>query len=101
MLASLKEVGQVPWRANIPLVVLSHGRKIAVDSPGITQEQAERVEDIWLQLQRELASRSSEGRLIVAPRSGHFVQSDEPQLVIDAIREVVVASRRSLTQMNP
>ena len=101
MLASLKEVGQVPWRANIPLVVLSHGRKIAVDSPGITQEQAERVEDIWLQLQRELASRSSEGRLIVAQRSGHFVQSDEPQLVIDAIREVVLASRRSLTQMNP
>lgn len=100
MLASLMEVGQAPWRANIPLVVLSHGRKIAVDSPGITQEQAQRVEEIWLQLQRELASRSSEGRLIVAQRSGHFVQSDEPQLVIDAIRDVVVASRGSMAQMN-
>ncbi len=96
MLASLKEVGQARWRANIPLVVLSHGRKIAADSPGITRDQAERVEDVWQQLQRELASRSSEGRLIVATRSGHFVQSDEPQLVIDAIREVVVASRGRL-----
>lgn len=101
MLASLAEVGQVPWRADIPLIVLSHGRKIAIDSPGITPDQADRVEEIWLQLQRELANRSSKGLLIVGQRSGHFVQSDEPQLVIDAIREVVVASRTSPAQVNP
>lgn len=93
MLASLKEVGAVPWHANIPLVVLSHGRNIVADAPGITAAQAARVEDIWRELQGELASRSSQGRLVVAQRSGHFVQSDEPQLVVDAIRDVVSAAR--------
>jgi len=95
MLASLEEVGQAHWRADIPLVVLSHGRKIANTAPGITDEQANRIEAAWLELQRDLARRSSQGRLVIAERSGHFVQNDEPALVIEAIRDVVVAARRT------
>jgi pimeloyl-ACP methyl ester carboxylesterase len=47
--------------------------------------------DIWLELQRELATRSPRGEQIVAKRSGHFVQIDEPQLVIDGIRRMVAS----------
>ena len=96
MLASLKEVGRANWRADIPLVVLSHGRRMtAHDAPGITDEQATRLDAVWSELQRDLANRSSQGRLVIARRSEHFVQTDEPALVIDAIREVVVAARRT------
>jgi pimeloyl-ACP methyl ester carboxylesterase len=52
------------------------------------------VETAWLDMQRELASRSSQGRLVVAQKSGHYVQAEEPELVISAIREVVAAVRR-------
>lgn len=96
MLASLKEVGEAHWRADIPLVVVSHGRKIADTAPGITAMQANGIEAAWLELQRELAARSSQGRLVIAQRSGHFVQTDEPELVIKAIRDVVVAARAHL-----
>ena len=95
MLASLKEVGQAHWRADIPLVVLSHGHKIADTSPDITGARANGIETAWLDLQRELASRSFQGRLVIAQRSGHYVQTDEPTLVIEAIRDVVVAARRA------
>jgi pimeloyl-ACP methyl ester carboxylesterase len=36
----------------------------------------------------ERAALSSKGKQIVAEQSGHFVQLDQPDLVIDAIREV-------------
>jgi pimeloyl-ACP methyl ester carboxylesterase len=93
MAASLDEVGQAKWRADIPLVVLSHGRPVAEAVPNITKEQAARVEASWLELQRDLAGRSSHGRLLIAERSGHYLHVEEPELVIRAIREVVAAAR--------
>jgi pimeloyl-ACP methyl ester carboxylesterase len=44
--------------------------------------------------QRRLATLSSSGRHIVAERSGHWVQFDEPQLIIEAIRELLNANAR-------
>ena len=78
MAASLVEVGAAKWRADIPLVVLTHGQKVANAVPNITDEQAARIEVAWLELQRELVSRSSEGRLVIAEKSGHYVQVEAP-----------------------
>jgi pimeloyl-ACP methyl ester carboxylesterase len=94
MLASLEQVAQEKWRANIPLIVISHGRPIADVLPNITSEQVARIEAVWLELQRELVSRSSQGRLVVAEKSGHYIHVEQPELVIQAIREVVDATRR-------
>ena len=46
-------------------------------------------------LQRELASRSSQGRLTVAGKSGHYVDVEEPGLVIQAIRDGVATGRNT------
>lgn len=35
-----------------------------------------------------------EGRETVAEKSGHPIQLDQPELVVDAIRQVVEAARR-------
>ena len=48
---------------------------------------------IWQDLHRELATRSPQGEVVVAIGSGHYIQNDEPQLVIDAIRRVVARAR--------
>jgi len=42
---------------------------------------------------RELAGLSSKGRHIVASRSGHWIQFDEPDLVVAAVRDLVGAWR--------
>jgi pimeloyl-ACP methyl ester carboxylesterase len=42
-----------------------------------------------------LARMSSHGRHVVASKSGHWVPFDEPELVVDAIREVVETSRQA------
>jgi pimeloyl-ACP methyl ester carboxylesterase len=72
----------------MPLVVLAHGRP---EDPGAAfVEQEERL---WRQLQRELAQLVPGGRLVVATESGHNIQDEQPELVLDAIRDVVLAVR--------
>jgi pimeloyl-ACP methyl ester carboxylesterase len=73
----------------IPLVVLAHGRP-EPSPPGWPGEEVERL---WQQLQRELAQLVPGGRLVIATESGHNIQDDQPELVLDAIRDVVLAVR--------
>jgi pimeloyl-ACP methyl ester carboxylesterase len=48
---------------------------------------------VWRQLQRELAQLVPRGRLVIATQSGHNIQDEQPELVLDAIRNVVQAVR--------
>jgi pimeloyl-ACP methyl ester carboxylesterase len=75
----------------LPLIVLSHGQPMAM--PGLTDTVNQTYEQLWQELQAELAALSSRGRLAVAQDSGHYLQLEQPQLVIDAIAEVVTAAR--------
>jgi pimeloyl-ACP methyl ester carboxylesterase len=71
----------------MPLVVLAHGHP-EPDTPFVELE-----EPFWRQLQRELARLVPGGRLVVATESGHDIQHEQPELVLDAIRDVVLAVR--------
>ena len=77
---------------SLPLVVLSHGRAPwPSDLPaGVTA----RLERVWGALQDQLARLSSDSVRVIARSSGHFVQLDQPQLVIAAVQQVVEAARR-------
>jgi len=63
---------------DIPLVVLSASNS----SPSRMEEH------------EALAHLSSRGKHIVASKSSHWIQFDEPELVVEAIREVVESVRR-------
>jgi pimeloyl-ACP methyl ester carboxylesterase len=76
---------------DLPLVVLSHDEPMAM--PGLSDEANQTYEQPWQDLQAELAGLSSQGKLMVAEGSGHYIQLERPQLVIDAIAEVVTAAR--------
>jgi len=80
------------WRSTIPLVVLTHGRTPSLP-PG-REAQTQGLEKAWLDLQRELATRSPASTHIIATTSGHYIQRDEPSLVIDAVRRVLADSGR-------
>lgn len=71
-----------PLLGEKPLVVLTRGR----------QEEASGEEalaqEIWMDLQKELAAGSTNSTQIIATQSGHFIQADQPGLVVEAIRKV-------------
>ena len=45
-------------------------------------------------MQSELAALSSNSKQVITKQSEHFIQLQQPELVIDAIREVVTANRK-------
>jgi pimeloyl-ACP methyl ester carboxylesterase len=72
----------------VPLIVLKHG--ISFDPGG---EPVPSIERLWGRLQEASAKLSPEGRVVVAEQSHHRIAEDQPELVADAIREVVEAAR--------
>jgi pimeloyl-ACP methyl ester carboxylesterase len=72
----------------MPLVVLARGRPEDPDAAFVEQD-----ERLWRQLQRELVHSIPGGRLVVATNSGHDIQHEQPELVLDAIGDVVQAVR--------
>ena len=93
LIQSSAQVRAVGTLGSTPLVVLTAGRRAA--APFFTSPQiAARLEQFWGELQDDLPSLSSNSTHVIAQLSGHCIQCDEPQLVVDAIRQLVGASRR-------
>jgi pimeloyl-ACP methyl ester carboxylesterase len=82
--AGAAQVLAAPPFPPVPLVVLTHGVPI-LPPP---------LEGPWQQLQAAQSQLSPFGRLIVARGAGHFIQDDQPRLVVRAIVEVVALARR-------
>jgi pimeloyl-ACP methyl ester carboxylesterase len=72
----------------MPLIVLTRG------IPDEEGPNAKEMEEEHRRDHASVATMSRDGKLVVATRSGHHVQLDEPELVIGSIREVVAASRK-------
>jgi pimeloyl-ACP methyl ester carboxylesterase len=77
----------------MPLTVLSKGRPFAMP-PDTAPGLPEAIERAWGTAQIDLARLAPGARHVVARASGHYVQQDQPELVIDAVRRVVTAVRR-------
>ena len=52
-------------------------------------EAGPQLHEIWQDLQRDLANLSSDSVYSVVESSGHFIQRDRPEVVVDAIRRVL------------
>ena len=84
----IEQIRQTKSFPDIPLIVLSAGKP----DFDITQEVVEKLQA----LHADLANESPQGVHIVAQESGHAIQLDKPELVVDAIRKVVEEARCSV-----
>jgi len=75
---------------DLPLTVLTAGRMAAV---GVDSAAARSLHDEWVAMHREIATRSSRGRWILAERSAHYIQRDQPDLVVQSVREMLDSVR--------
>lgn len=72
---------------NLPLVVLTVPRKERADDFPV--ELSAQFDQIWVQLNTELAQLSSNSAHVLVEDSSHFIQHDRPDLVINAILQVL------------
>lgn len=82
------QVRAMPFPAEIPLAVLTAGmhldpRDFPLDFP------IDRAQKIWEQLQAELTFLSHTSSHRVIPGCGHYLALERPDLVVEAIREIV------------
>lgn len=76
----LEAMGGPGALGDLPLVVITHEKPF----PGF----AGLLEPGWQEGQRRLAALSTRGRLVVARKSSHMIQAEEPELVLEAVEQV-------------
>ncbi len=73
---------------DVPLVVISHH----VIAPGAPTRDS-RWAEMWMEMQRDLATRAPRSKHVIARTGDHYVHVREPQIVIDAVRGIVEQHR--------
>jgi pimeloyl-ACP methyl ester carboxylesterase len=79
-----------------PVVVLTAGEgqsTDALESMGLTREQGVRLHEAWRSMHDDEATWSRRARHEIVPNASHYIQFDQPAVVIRATREVVEAVR--------
>ena len=72
---------------DMPIIVLTHSPY--PKSKDETQQERNERTLLWESLHLDVAAMSTRGINIVVPNSGHYIQYDHPQVVIDAIEQAV------------
>jgi pimeloyl-ACP methyl ester carboxylesterase len=79
-----------PTLPDLPLVVITHGVPGDWPAPGmIVPQEADKAERAWQSAQEALAHTSTRGKLVVARDCGHMIPQQRPDLVVQAIRDVL------------
>lgn len=69
---------------DLPLTVIRHGHEVSKDAPRLLRE----TEKLMVEAQERLLKLSTRARMMVAKKSGHQVIMDQPEVVVQAIREM-------------
>jgi pimeloyl-ACP methyl ester carboxylesterase len=83
----MKPGQRLKWRTELPLIVLGHGRPFPRTAQ-MSDKQWAAWERIWRGFQEDLAKRSTHGEFRLAEQSGHMIPLDQPEIVIQAIRDL-------------
>lgn len=89
ILATFVELHEGGPQPDVPVVVVTCAR------PTTDPKKFEMLKH-WTAWHEELASQYRQGRHVVTEKSGHGIQVEQPDLVIDLIREVVERARKNL-----
>ena len=81
-------INQAAAFPSVPLIVVTGGK------PAMSWATAPAARNARAQHQRQLAALSPTGKQVIAKQSGHFPQFSEPDVVVEAVREVMAVMAR-------
>lgn len=88
--------GEPDTLGDVPLLILTRGLNQMEANPGDYPPEQQQVfremYRVWQEIQANLTTLSTNSRQIIAEDSGHFIQNDQPGLVVDAIQQVIEMS---------
>ena len=77
---SLHQVKQANLDLSIPTTIISAGKKDFYSAEN---------QRLWNVLQKEMTGISSNATFVIAEQSAHYIQRDEPHLIVEAIRKLI------------
>jgi len=93
--AAIDEIFGKPFEAgsfgNLPLIVLTAGKLPDESPPAMTPELEAEFSKVWSELQIELTALSINGEQRVIDDATHYIQYDNPNAVIGAIRDILAS----------
>lgn len=92
--ASQVQAHRIDTLGDIPMLVLTSGVFLREAPPEIDQlagsrDMAAHLHGLWQEMHRELMQQSSNAKQIVVETSGHFIQREQPEVIVAAIRQMV------------
>src|SRR5262249_56836398 len=75
-------------RKKVPTVILVRGLPVKLP-PGAPPKFGDVLEVAWRKSENQLALAVPHSQIVIARKSGHYIQCDEPALVVQAIHRVI------------
>jgi hypothetical protein len=88
LVASATQASATSGFGDDPLIVLTAGDRSG-NGEGLPADLAKTLDGIWMDLQGKLVALSSKGRQEIVEGATHDMPSEKPDVVADAIREVL------------
>ena len=76
-----------------PITVITAGKTIDAKGSGMTQEQIDTSHRAFQRFQKDLVTKSSQGKQVFATESDHMIPYNQPQIIVDAAREMIAKFR--------
>ncbi len=73
----------------LPVRIIARGIAPDYASVGISEEGGRKIEEIWRAGQEAMLEISADSRLTIAKKSGHMVMSYQPELVVEAVMDLL------------
>ncbi len=80
--AAFAEVAEIDSLGDVPLVVAPAAERVY---PGLGARAAAHLVDVWNDGQQRWVALSSSARLLPVEDTGHYIQLDQPAVVIDEV----------------
>ena len=90
-----EEANKITSFGDIPLIVITGtGESRRASFP--TLEMAKDYEQVFMEMQKDLLTLSTNSKHILANKSGHYVQLEQPEIVAEAIKNLVISATDSI-----
>lgn len=83
-----------PYLGDKPLIVITAGSLTFLgENIGYSQEWLDQTYEGWKILQKEIVGLSSQSKQIIADKSDHLIPRHQPEIIIQAVREIMTLIR--------
>ena len=92
--ASQAQAQTIDSLGDTPMLVLTSGVFLREAPREAPQEATARLHRLWQGMHGELMQQSSKAKQILVSTSGHFIQREQPDVIVAAIRQMVETVRQ-------